>query len=96
MKKRTLTNIALLLVAAGLAAFIASLPEGENPSPLEPLSHENPRAVSHLRLELGEDRIIELRRDDCGIPKQILFSLDSKYRSISDKGRIKSLQSISL
>ena len=64
MKKRTLTNIALLLVAAGLAAFIASLPEGENPSPLEPLSHENPRAVSHLRLELGEDRIIELRRDD--------------------------------
>jgi Domain of unknown function (DUF4340) len=64
VKRRALTNGVLLLVAAGLAAFIASMPEKEARPHLEPLSHENPRSVSHVRLELGEDRTIELRRDD--------------------------------
>lgn len=66
MKKRTLTNIVLLLVAAGLATVIATAPEKAERPHLEPLTHENPRSVSHVRLELGEAGAIELRRTESG------------------------------
>ena len=42
MRQRTLINLALLLVAAGLALIIAFAPDEEAPLALEPLSGENP------------------------------------------------------
>ena len=41
MGQRTLINLALLLVVAGLALVIAFAPDEEPPLALEPLSHEN-------------------------------------------------------
>lgn len=64
MRKRTLTNVVLLLVAAGLAAFIVTRTDKQERPHREPLSHENPRSVSHIRLELGPAGSIELRRID--------------------------------
>ena len=64
MRKRTLSNIVLLVVAAGLATFIAIAPEQAEREPLllEPLSDENPRTVSRIHLELGAAETIELQR----------------------------------
>ena len=67
MRKRTLSNIVLLVIAAGLAIFIAIAPEEEEAEALvvlEPLSGENPRAVSRIRLEPSAGGTIELRRTD--------------------------------
>ena len=64
MRQRTLINIALLLVVAGLATFIAIVPDKEARLYLEPLSNENPRAVSRIRLKPGARETIELRRAD--------------------------------
>lgn len=64
MAPRTLVNVVLLLAVAGLAAFIALGPEQEPRVELEPLSNENPRAVSHVRLDLGPAGTIELRRTE--------------------------------
>ncbi len=64
MRRRTLTNVALLLVAAGLAVFIALRPDNPPDVELEPLSNENPRAVSRIRLKLGTGATMELRRYD--------------------------------
>ncbi len=64
MRQRTLINLALLLVVAGLALFIAFAPDEEAPLDLEPLSDENPRAVSRIRLKPAAGTSIELRRVD--------------------------------
>lgn len=64
MEPRSLINLVLLLAVAGLAAFIAFAPENKPAVELEPLSDENPRAVSHIRLDLGQGGIIELRRSE--------------------------------
>ena len=64
MKRRTFSNIVLLVVAAGLGIFIVTRPDQEERLVLEPLSHENPRSVSHIRLELAAGSPIELRRVD--------------------------------
>lgn len=62
MNRRTLINIALLVVVAGLAAFITLSPEREARLDLEPLSRENPRAISRIRLDPAAGGTIELRR----------------------------------
>lgn len=62
MSRRTLINIALLVVVAGLAAFIAIEQKREVRVELEPLSRENPRAISRIRLEPVSDGPIELQR----------------------------------
>lgn len=62
MKRRTLTNLTLFMVVAGLAAFIVFVPERETRVAREALSDENPRAVSRIRLELDQGDTIELRR----------------------------------
>ena len=64
MRQRTLINIALLVVVAGLAAFIALAPDRKPRLELEALGNEDPRAVSRVRLELGTGETIELRRAD--------------------------------
>lgn len=64
MKKRTLSNMALLLVAAGLAVFIALMPDNTERLELDRLSRESPRSVTHIRLELDAGGVIELRRAD--------------------------------
>ena len=64
MRQRTLINVVLLVVVAGLAVFIAVAPDKEARRDLEPLSNENPRAVSRIRLKVGAGRTIELRRAD--------------------------------
>lgn len=64
MRQRTLINVVLLVVVAGLAVFIAVAPDKEARLDLEPLSNENPRAVSRIRLKVGAGRTIELRRAD--------------------------------
>lgn len=64
MKRRTLANLLLLMVVAGLAAFILLVPGRETPLEREALGNENPRAVSRVRLELHEGDTIELRRMD--------------------------------
>jgi hypothetical protein len=64
VRKRALTNVVLLVVAVGLAAFIVTKTDKLEQPDLEPLSHENPRSVSHIRLELGSAGSIELRRTD--------------------------------
>jgi len=43
VRRRTLTNVVLLLVAAGLAVFIAVRPGKQARLELEPLSDDNPR-----------------------------------------------------
>jgi len=65
VRKTTLSNIVLLVIAAALAAFIAFTPE-EAPQRvvLEPLSDEDPRAVSRIHLELSAGGTIELRRTE--------------------------------
>jgi hypothetical protein len=62
--QRTLINLALLLMVAGLALVIALAPDEEPPLALELLSNENPRAVSRIRLKQAADTTIELRRVD--------------------------------
>ena len=62
MSGRTLINIVLLVVVAALAAFIAYTPEREADDELEPLSRENPRAISRIRLDPTTAGTIELRR----------------------------------
>jgi hypothetical protein len=52
----------LLVVVAGLAALIALAPDREARRALEPLSNENPRAVSRIRLDPGAGGRIELHR----------------------------------
>jgi len=67
VRKRTLSNIVLLVIAAGLAIFIAIAPEEEGAEALvvlEPLSGENPRAVSRIRLEPSAGGMFEPRRTD--------------------------------
>ena len=66
MRRRTLSNIVLLVIAAGLATFIAIAPERAERERvvLEPLSDENPRTVSRIHLELSAAGTIELRRTD--------------------------------
>ena len=65
MRKTTLSNIVLLVIAAALAAFIAFTPEEEPQHVvLEPLSDEDPRAVSRIHLELSAGGTIELRRTE--------------------------------
>ena len=64
MRQRTLINLALLLVVAGLALLIAFAPDEEAPPALEPLSDENPRAVARIRLKPAAGTSIELRRVD--------------------------------
>lgn len=64
MGQRTLINLALLLVIAGLALIIAFAPDEEPPLALEPLSHENPRTVSRIRLKRAAGTTFELRRVD--------------------------------
>jgi hypothetical protein len=64
VRQRTLINLALLLVVAGLALIIAFAPDEEAPLDLEPLSDENPRAVSRIRLKPAAGTSIELRRVD--------------------------------
>jgi hypothetical protein len=62
VSQRSLINIVLVAVVAGLAVFIAVAPEQEVRVDLEPLSNENPRAVSRVRLSSGTGENIELRR----------------------------------
>jgi len=64
VRKRTLSNIVLLVIAAGLATFIAIAPEQADRELrlLEPLSDENPRSVSRIHLELSAAETIELQR----------------------------------
>lgn len=64
MKKRTLSNIVLLLVAASLAIFILIEPDNLERLELEPLSSDNPRAVSKIHLDLAARGTIELLRVD--------------------------------
>ena len=65
MRKRTLSNIVLLAIAAGLGAFIALIPEKEpEVVVLEPLSDEDPRAISTIQLEPSAGGTIKLRRTD--------------------------------
>ena len=64
MRQRALINIVLLVVVAGLAAFIALAPDQEPRLDLEPLSNEDPHAVSRVRLDPGAGETIELRRAD--------------------------------
>lgn len=62
MSRRTLINLVLVLIVAGLAMFIALVPEKEMSVELEPLSNENPHAVSRVRLNTSAGETIELRR----------------------------------
>lgn len=62
MGQRTLINLALLLLVAGLALVIAFAPDEEPPPALAPLSNEEARAVSHIRLKQATGTTIELRR----------------------------------
>jgi len=64
VKRRTLSNIVLLVVAASLTIFIVTRPDKVARPELEPLSHENPRSISHIRLELAAGSVIEVRRMD--------------------------------
>ena len=64
MRQRALINIVLLVVVAGLAAFIALAPDQEPRLDLEPLSNEDPHAFSRVRLDPGAGETIELRRAD--------------------------------
>lgn len=64
MSRRTLINVVLLVLVAGLAAFITLAPEREAPMDREPLSRENPRAISRIRLHPVEGAPISLRRTE--------------------------------
>jgi len=64
VRERTLINIVLLLVVAGLTVFIVFAPKKETRLDLSPLSNENPRAISHIRLESSAGGTIGLRRTD--------------------------------
>ena len=66
MKKRTLSNAVLLLVAASLAVFITLIPDKTERIDPERLSRESAHSVAHIRLELGSGGIIELNRNDDG------------------------------
>lgn len=54
----------LLVVAVGLAITIAFAPDEDVALDLEPLSSENPRAISRIRLETGNGEAIVLRRTE--------------------------------
>lgn len=54
----------LLVIAASLAVFILSTPDKPERVELEPLSNENPRAISRVRLELAAAGAIELLRSE--------------------------------
>ena len=62
MSRRTLVNIVLVVVVTGLAVFIALGPERDAELDLEPLSRENPRAISRIRLDPATAGTIVLRR----------------------------------
>lgn len=66
MKSRTLTNVALLVLVAALAAAIALVQRGGDGPALEPLTRTIPGAVSRIRLETGAGEPIVLRRSDGG------------------------------
>jgi len=65
VRSRTLINVALLALAAGLAIVIVLAPgEGERGIGLEPLSDTDARAVSRIRLETDAGGTIALRRSE--------------------------------
>lgn len=64
MRKRTLSIVVLLVVAASLGVFILIAPDDVERRVLEPLSSENSRAISRVRLELAAGGAIELLRTD--------------------------------
>ena len=64
MKKRTLINVVLLALVAGLGAFIALAPDREPRLELEVLGNEDPRAISRVRMNLGTGETIDLKRAD--------------------------------
>ena len=64
MTARARLNLILVVIVAGLAAFIALAPENDTPDALERLSSETSRSVSHVRLHLGTGETIELRRSN--------------------------------
>ena len=67
MRSRTLINVALLALAAGLAIVIVLVPgEGGRGIDLEPLSDTDPRAVSRVRLETDAGGTIALQRSEDG------------------------------
>ncbi len=65
MRSRTLINVALLALAAGLAIVIVLVPgEDEHDDDRAPLSEINPRAISSVRLESGAGGTIALQRSE--------------------------------
>lgn len=69
MRSRTLINVALLGLAAGLAIVIVLVPgedehDADRQANREPLSDVNPRAISSVRLEPGAGGTIALRRTE--------------------------------
>jgi len=65
VRRRTLGNIVLLAIAAGLGAFIALTPEKKpEVAILDPLTREDPRAISSIHLEPSAGGTIELLRRD--------------------------------
>jgi len=64
VSRRTLINLALLVVVAALAALIVLAPERATRVEREPLSGEKPRAISRIRLVPVEGPAIDLRRID--------------------------------
>ena len=62
MRSRTLVNVGLLVLAIVLAIVIAFAPDEDAALDLEPLTAENPRAVSRIRLETRDADPIVLRR----------------------------------
>lgn len=65
LRSRAWLNVALLLLAAGLAAVVWLAPSGE-PPPAETLSAIDPTTVERVRIEGTRNAVIELRRDDAG------------------------------
>lgn len=62
MTSRARLNLVLLVIVVGLAIIISLAPENDVGPNLEPLSHEDARAISRIRLELATGETIELRR----------------------------------
>lgn len=63
MSRRTLVNVALLLVVAGLAAFIALAPRDVVESP-PPFTSLDPAAVSRVIVEQRDGDLVELVREE--------------------------------
>ncbi|MDX1513369.1 MAG: DUF4340 domain-containing protein [Gammaproteobacteria bacterium] len=66
MRARSLLNLALLLLAAGLIAFIWLGPPSDPPPDLERLSRLEPGAVSRIRIQRSGAPPLEIRRDGSG------------------------------